>query len=89
MIKLYFTLKILAPIILISLFLIYVIRLLIKHKLDIKYKKNCYKCKQYKLYDVSSCGNGCRYQCSLKNRTDYHEMNDQYNFVKCKEFEDK
>lgn len=33
-------------------------------------KKNCYKCKYYRLYDVCSCGDGERYICTKKRRID-------------------
>ena len=48
-------------------------------------KKNCYKCKNYKLYDVCSCGDGCRYQCIKNNRIDsVVSMNCNEHYEKCK-----
>ena len=85
----YFILKILIPIIVIILLILYIIINNIKFQLNRKLKQDCYKCKNYELFDVISCGDGCRYKCKIKNRYDYHGMNDKYNFVKCKQFKDK
>ena len=85
MIKLYFTLKILIPLILILSILLIFIILLIKSKIDNKYKKNCFNCKYYKLQDTSSC----KYKCSLKNIYNNHNFNDRVKLTKCKEFEIK
>ena len=85
MIKLYFTLKILIPLILILSILLIFIILLIKSKIDSKYKKNCFNCKYYKLQDVSSC----KYKCTLKNIYCNHNFNDRVKLTKCKEFEIK
>ena len=50
-------------------------------------KKNCYKCKYYKLYDVTSVGGYCRMQCTKHNRIDkIVDMNDNEHYEKCKEF---
>ena len=85
MIKLYFTLKILIPLILILSILLIFIILLIKSKIDSKYKKNCFNCKYYKLQDVSSC----KYKCILKNIYCKHKYNDRVKLTKCKEFKNK
>ena len=74
MIELYFKLRILLPIIVFLSILFYLIILIIKHSIDIKFKKNCFNCKYYKLHDVASVGNSCRYKCILKNRYDRHNM---------------
>lgn len=89
MIKIYFTLKILIPLILIGLLICYIIFRMAKFKLDTKFKKNCYDCKYYNLFDVASSDNSCRYKCNIKNRYDYHSMNDKYNLVKCEGFKNK
>ena len=89
MVNLYFTLKVLIPVALICLFLLHLVVAIIKNKLDSKFKKNCFDCKHYNLFDVASCGNSCRYKCTLKDRYDYHNMNNKHKFVKCKEFESK
>ena len=68
MIELYFKLRILLPIIVFLSILFYLIILRIKHSIDIKFKKNCFNCKYYKLHDVASFGNSCRYKCTLKKR---------------------
>lgn len=48
-------------------------------------KKNCYECKNYQLYDVCSCGDGCRYQCIKNNRIDsVVSMNCNEHYEKCK-----
>ena len=64
MLFLYFKLILLIPLV-ISLLLLFI--LLIKYKIDTKFKKNCFKCKYYKLHSVSSFGGRCRYKCTLKN----------------------
>lgn len=51
-------------------------------------KKNCYECKNYQLYDVCSCGDGCRYQCIKNNRIDsVVSMNCNEHYEKCKRFD--
>ena len=89
MIKLYFTLKILIPLILILSILLIFIILLIKSKIDSKYKKNCFNCKYYKLHSVSSFGGKCKYKCTLKNIYCNHNFNDRVKLTKCKEFKNK
>lgn len=59
----------------------------LKAKYDLKHKKNCFKCKYYKLDDVASCGDKCWYRCNKYNRIDDHSMNNHYNFVKCDNYE--
>ena len=86
MLFLYFKLILLIPL-LISLLLLFI--LLIKHKIDSKFKKNCFKCKYYKLHSVSSFGGKCKYKCTLKNIYCTHDFNDRVKFTKCKEFEMK
>ena len=61
----------------------------IKYKIDTKFKKNCFKCKYYKLHSVSSFGGKCKYKCTLKNIYCIHDFNDRVKFTKCKEFEMK
>ena len=73
MIFLYFKLILLIPLI---LFLLLLFILSIKYKIDIKFKKNCFNCKYYKLHDVSSFGGICRYKCTLKNIYCKHNFND-------------
>ena len=86
MLFLYFKLILLIPL-LISLLLLFI--LLIKYKIDSKFKKNCFKCKYYKLHSVSSFGGKCKYKCTLKNIYCIHDFNDRVKFTKCKEFEMK
>lgn len=81
--------KTLITVILICLVIVYVIVSIIKYKLDSKFKKNCFDCKYYELFDVASVGDCCRYKCTLKDECNRHSMNDRTNFVKCEEFEDK
>ena len=89
MVELYFKLKILLPLIIFLSILFLLIILSIKYKIDTKFKKNCFKCKYYKLHDVSSFGGICRYKCTLKNIYCNHNFNDRVKFTKCKEFEMK
>ena len=89
MIKLYFTLKIIIPLIIFSSILLILIISSIKYKIDSKFKKNCFNCKYYKLHDVSSFGGICRYKCTLKNIYCNHNFNDRVKLTKCKEFEMK
>ena len=85
MIKLYFTLKIIIPLIISSSILLILIISSIKYKIDSKYKNNCFNCKYYKLHDVGSC----KYKCTLKNIYHKHSFNDKVKLTKCKEFETK
>ena len=89
MIKLYFKLKILLPLLIFLSILFLLIILSIKYKIDTKFKKNCFKCKYYKLHSVSSYGGVCRYKCTLKNLYCNHNFNDRVKLTKCKEFETK
>ena len=89
MVELYFKLKILLPLIIFLSILFLLIILSIKYKIDRKFKKNCFKCKYYKLHDISSFGGVCRYKCTLKNIYCNHDFNDRVKFTKCKEFEMK
>ena len=89
MIELYFKLKILLPLIIFLSILFLLIILSIKYKIDTKFKKNCFKCKYYKLDSVSSFGGKCKYKCTLKNIYCIHDFNDKVKFTKCKEFETK
>ena len=89
MIELYFKLKILLPLIILLSILFLLIILSIKYKIDTKFKKNCFKCKYYKLHSVGSCGGNCRYKCTLKNIYCNHNFNDKVKLTKCKEFEMK
>ena len=84
MLFLYIKLIFLIPL-LISLLLLFI--LLIKYKIDTKFKKNCFKCKYYKLHSVSSFGGRCSYKCTLKNIYCMHNFNDRVKLTKCKEFE--
>ena len=84
MLFLYFKLILLIPL-LISLLLLFI--LLIKYKIDSKFKKNCFNCKYYKLHSVSSFGGKCKYKCTLKNMYCNHNFNDRVKLTKCKEFE--
>ena len=86
MLFLYFKLILLIPLI---LFLLLLFILSIKYKIDSKFKKNCFKCKHYKLHSVSSFGGICRYKCTLKNIYCNHNFNDRVKLTKCKEFEIK
>ena len=89
MINLYYTLKILIPLILILSILLILIISSIKTKIDSKYKKNCFNCKYYELHSVSSFGGKCKYKCILKNIYCNHNFNDRVKLTKCKEFEMK
>ena len=89
MVELYFKLKILLPLIIFLSILFLLIILSIKYKIDTKFKKNCFKCKYYKLHDVSSFGGVCKYKCSLKNIYCNHNFNDRVKLTKCKDFEIK
>ena len=86
MLFLYFKLILLIPLI---LFLLLLFILSIKYKIDSKFKKNCFKCKYYKLHSVSSFGGKCKYKCTLKNIYCNHNFNDRVKLTKCKEYEIK
>lgn len=50
-------------------------------------KKNCYKCKYYKLDGVASCGDCCWYICTKHNRKDSGtSMNTREHLERCKDF---
>ena len=84
MLFLYFKLILLIPLL---IFLLLLFILSIKYKIDSKFKKNCFKCKYYKLHSVSSFGGRCSYKCTLKNIYCMHNFNDRVKLTKCKEFE--
>ena len=86
MLFLYFKLILLIPLI---LFLLLLFILSIKYKIDSKFKKNCFKCKHYKLNSVAPFGGNCKYKCTLKNIYCNHNFNDSVKLTKCKEFEIK
>lgn len=86
MLFLYFKLIVLIPLL---LFLLLLFILSIKYKIDSKFKKNCFKCKHYKLHSVAPFGGKCKYKCSLKNIYCNHNFNDRVKLTKCKEFEMK
>lgn len=53
-------------------------------------KHNCYKCKHYKLYDVTSVGGYCRMKCTKYNRLDNTtEIMDNEHYERCKDFEEE
>ena len=81
--------KMLITAALVCLVLLYLLVSAIKYKIDSKFKKNCYNCKHYELFDVASVGDCCRYKCTIKDKYDRHSMNGRSNFVKCEDFEDK
>ena len=86
MLFLYFKLIVLIPLL---LFLLLLFILSIKYKIDSKFKKNCFKCKHYKLDSVAPFGGVCKYKCTLKNIYCNHNFNDRVKLTKCKEFEIK
>lgn len=89
MIEFYFALRVIVPIVVLLLCVLMVVIFAIKRIVESKFRQNCYECKHYQLFDVASCGNGCRYKCGLKGRYDNHNINNGIHFVKCKEFEQK
>ena len=86
MLFLYFKLIVLIPLL---LFLLLLFILSIKYKIDSKFKKNCFKCKHYKLHSVAPFGGSCKYKCTLKNIYCNHDFNDRVKLTKCKDFEIK
>ena len=89
MLWLYIKLLFLIPLLIFLLLLFFLFILSIKYKIDSKFKKNCFKCKHYKLHSVASFGGLCRYKCTLKNIYCNHNFNDRVKLTKCKEFEIK
>jgi hypothetical protein len=68
----------------------WVIFIIIKSWFDKKFKRNCFNCIHYNLYNVASVGDGCRYKCDKFNRIDgSHSMNVKYKYVRCNGFESK
>lgn len=80
MINLYFTLKLLIPVVIILAVILTIVILAIKRKLDSRFKQNCYECKHYRLFDVASCGGRCRYKCGLKNQIK-NDIQDNYDSI--------
>lgn len=80
----------LIPIIIIACcFICWVVYIIISMFLN-KFKKNCYECKHYDLYDVAGAGDMCWYKCDLKEDRDTGtSMNTKCKYVKCKNFEKK
>ena len=87
MLCIYIKLLFLIPLVIFLLLLLLLFILSIKYKIDVKFKKNCFKCKYYKLHDISSFGGVCKYKCTLKNIYCNHNFNDRVKLTKCKEFE--
>ena len=89
MLCLYIKLLFLIPLLIFLLLLFFLFILSIKYKIDRKFKKNCFKCKHYKLHSVAPFGGSCKYKCTLKNMYCNHNFNDRVKLTKCKEFEIK
>lgn len=71
----------------IAIIILFIIINLIYNELKKIGKKNCYKCKHYKLHDVTSAGGYCRYRCAIYNRIDDTcSFNDNEHYEKCKKF---
>jgi len=88
-IELYFTIKLLIPVIILTFGILFVLYVLLKSKLYRIFKKNCYECKHYILFDVANVGDSCKYKCNEHNRIDRCGMNTSVHYKKCKEFEVK
>ena len=89
MLCLYIKLLFLIPLVIFLLLLLFLFISSIKYKIDVKFKKNCFKCKHYKLDSVTSFGGSCKYKCTLKNIYCNHNFNDRVKLTKCKDFEIK
>lgn len=87
--QMYIGMKIIIPLTIITLIVTYIIYINLKFKFNKKFRQNCFKCKNYNLFNVASAGGWCKYECSKYNRIDEHAMNDKYNFRKCNDFEIK
>lgn len=82
-------LELIPLIIIVGLFVLWVLCIVISSFLNL-FKKDCYKCKHYDLYDVASAGDLCWYKCDLKNERDIGtSMNTRCRYVRCKNFEKK
>jgi len=85
--KIFVTLRDIIGIVILVLFVVGGIIYTIIQEIKKIGKKNCYNCKYYKLYDVTSVGGYCRMQCTKHNRIDKTvDMNDNEHYEKCKEF---
>ena len=89
MLWIYLKLLFLIPLLIFLLLLFLLFISSIKYKIDRKFKKNCFKCKYYKLHSVAPSGGLCKYKCTLKNIYCNHNFNDRVKLTKCKEFEMK
>ncbi len=87
--KLYFTWKFVIPFVLMLSMLVIGLCNVIKFYINLKFKKNCFECKYYNLYNVASVGNHCTYKCQKFNNINEHKINDKYNFIKCECYETK
>lgn len=59
--------------------------------IDKHFRKNCYKCKYWKLSNVAGFGDKCWYKCNkncLKEEIS-QGMNDREYYVKCNKFEEE
>lgn len=52
-------------------------------------KSNCFKCEYYKVYDISSFGNKCRYKCIKKGIIEEHNIKNKKNMKECEEYNDR
>lgn len=76
-------------IIIVIIFIIWLLCIIVSSFLNI-FKKNCYECKHYELYNVASVGDMCWYKCNLKDEKDAGtSMNTRCRYVRCKNYENK
>jgi len=88
-VNLYFATKLLFPIVLIILGVLVILITICIAKLESLFKKNCYNCKHYALFDTASLGYGCRYKCVKLCRIDKANINYRVHYERCKQFENK
>lgn len=91
--SLYFKIKLieeyLIPLLVIVIVIFIIIFKYLNSILNKKFKKNCFKCKYYKLSDVASFGDRCWYTCIKNDAEEVHSFNDREKYVKCEKFKKK
>lgn len=89
--KTVFTLNDWIAVVLAGIVILIVICSGLKSLYDRVFKKNCFDCKYWDLYNVASYGDGCDYKCSKTGHQTPHMIssNCRTYFRKCKNFESK
>lgn len=86
------TISELIELILIGLFIVgvigYILYMIIADWFNKHFRKNCYKCKHWKLESVAGSGYNCCYICEKHNKAYAQEMNNHERYTNCKEYQE-